>query len=50
MSYKIKAINHSMPAYKAIRGISISTEPLVKTTTNKVKRQVEINNINDYST
>lgn len=44
---KIKEINHTMPAYKAIRGVSISTEPLVKTTTNKVKRQVEINNMND---
>jgi hypothetical protein len=28
-----------MPKYKAIRGIVLTEEPLVKTTTNKIKRQ-----------
>ncbi len=27
-----------MPKYKAIRGIIVSQEPLIKTTTNKIKR------------
>jgi hypothetical protein len=27
-----------MPQYKAIRGIVFGTEPLIKTTTNKIKR------------
>ena len=35
---KIKAINNKMPKYKAIRGIIVSQEPLIKTTTNKIKR------------
>ena len=35
---KIKAINNKMPRYKAIRGIIVSQEPLIKTTTNKIKR------------
>ena len=36
---KIKEINKIMPQYKAIRGMIISEEPLIKTTTNKIKRQ-----------
>ena len=36
---KIKEINQIMPKYKAIRGMIISEEPLIKTTTNKIKRQ-----------
>ena len=35
---KIKEINQIMPKYKAIRGIIVSQEPLIKTTTNKIKR------------
>ena len=35
---KIKSINKTMPHYKAIRGIIISDKPLIKTTTNKIKR------------
>ena len=36
---KIKEINKIMPQYKAIRGMIITEEPLIKTTTNKIKRQ-----------
>ena len=38
-------INKIMPAYKAIRGIYITEEPLIKTTTSKIKRQEEIKTI-----
>ena len=42
----IKAqINHSMPAYKAIREIIVTDEPLIKTTTQKVKRHEELKKI-----
>lgn len=39
---KIKEINQIMPKYKAIRGILISEEPLIKTTTSKIKRQANL--------
>ena len=39
---KIKEVNQIMPKYKAIRGIKISEEPLIKTTTNKIKRQANL--------
>lgn len=39
---KIKDINQIMPKYKSIRGIIISEEPLLKTTTNKIKRQANL--------
>ena len=42
LSDKIKEINRIMPKYKAIRGIIISEEPLIKTTTNKIKRQANL--------
>ncbi len=42
---KIKEINQIMPSYKAIRGIKLSEEPLIKTTTNKIKRQENLKNI-----
>ena len=38
ISDKIKEINKKMPLYKAIRGILLTEEPLIKTTTNKIKR------------
>ena len=38
LSEKIKEINKTMPQYKAIRGIIYTEEPLIKTTTNKLKR------------
>ena len=46
---KIKEINHQMPKYKAIRGIILTEEPLIKTTTNKIKRQVNLDEINKFT-
>ena len=45
LSSKIKEINKTMPPYKAIRGIIISEEPLIRTTTNKIKRQANLDEI-----
>ncbi len=45
LNKRVKEINGTMPAYKAIRGIILSEEPLIKTTTNKIKRQEEIKTI-----
>lgn len=38
-------INKQMPAYKYIREIIVTDEPLVKTTTQKVKREAEMKKI-----
>ena len=35
-------VNHKMPAYKYIREIIVTEEPLIKTTTQKVKRHEEL--------
>lgn len=42
---KIKEINQTMPQYKAIRGMILTEEPLIKTTTNKIKRQENLDAI-----
>ncbi len=42
---KIKEVNRSMPHYKAIKGIILTQEPLIKTTTNKIKRQNNLDQI-----
>lgn len=47
LSNKVKEINKTMPQYKSIKGIILSEEPLIKTTTNKIKRQENLKNIND---
>ncbi len=39
---EIKKINKTLPAYKAIRGIIVTEKPLIKTTTNKIKRQANL--------
>lgn len=39
---KIKEINKTMPLYKAIRGLTITEKPLIKTTTGKIKRQENV--------
>lgn len=41
----IKEINKSMPAYKHIRNIIVTDEPMIKTTTQKIKRNEEIKKI-----
>ena len=42
---RIKDLNETMPAYKGIKGIILSEKPLIKTTTNKIKRQEEMKTI-----
>ncbi len=46
---KIKELNKKMPTYKYIKKLIITDEPLIKTTTNKVKRFEEIKKINEES-
>lgn len=43
---KIKEVNSQMPKYKAIRGVILTEKPLIKTTTNKIKRQANLDAIN----
>lgn len=45
LNQKIKEMNKIMPHYKAIKGILITQEPLIKTTTNKIKRQHNLEKI-----
>ncbi len=46
---KIKEINKIMPQYKAIRGMIITEEPLIKTSTNKIKREANMKEIQKIS-
>lgn len=41
----VKEINKSLPAYKHIRNIIVTDEPMIKTTTQKVKRNEELKKI-----
>ena len=45
LSKKIKEVNQTMPSYKAIRGMILTEELLIKTTTNKIKRQENLDAI-----
>ena len=42
---KIKEINQELPVFKHIKKINITTEPLIKTTTQKVKRYEELKRV-----
>ncbi len=42
---EIKEINTTMPTYKHIRNIIVTDEPMIKTTTQKVKRNEELKKI-----
>ena len=42
---KIKEINKELPVFKHIKKITITTEPLIKTTTHKVKRYEELKRV-----
>ncbi len=42
---EIKEINKTMPAYKHIRNLILTDEPMIKTTTQKIKRNDEIKRI-----
>lgn len=46
---KIKEVNEQMPKYKAIRGLILTEEPLIRTTTNKIKRQANLDAINELN-
>lgn len=46
ISEKVKELNSKLPQYKAIRGMILTEEPLIKTTTNKIKRQENLDAIN----
>ena len=48
LSNKIKEVNKTMPSYKAIRGILLTEEPLIRTTTNKIKRQENLDAIKKF--
>ncbi len=39
---KVKEVNKTLPKYKYIKGLTITDVPLIKTTTNKVKRNEEL--------
>ena len=42
---EVKKVNKTMPAYKYVREIIITDKPLIKTTTQKIKRFEEIKNV-----
>ena len=41
----VKDVNKTVPTYKYIKGISVTTEELIKTTTQKIKRFEEIKKV-----
>ena len=42
---KVKEINKTLPQYKYIKNLIITNEPLIKTTTHKVKRKEELSKV-----
>lgn len=45
INQKVKEINKTMPHYKAVRGITLTQTPLIKTTTGKIKREKNLEQI-----
>ena len=43
---EVKKVNKTMPAYKYIKEITITSKELIKTTTQKIKRFEEIKTVN----
>ncbi len=43
---KIKEVNKTLPQYKYIKNMILTREPLIKTTTNKIKRNEELKSLN----
>ena len=43
----IKGINTKLPKYKYMKKLVLTDEPMVKTTTQKVKRNVELNKMKE---
>lgn len=48
MFEKIKEVNSKLPSYKAIRGMILTETPLIKTTTNKIKRQANLDALSKF--
>lgn len=46
---KVKEVNSQMPKYKSIKGMILTETPLIKTTTNKIKRQANLDEINKFT-
>ena len=46
---KVKEINKTLPPYKYIKNMIITDEPLIKTTTQKIKRKEEFAKIQKYN-
>lgn len=44
---QIQKVNKTLPSYKYIRGLLLTTTPFIKTTTQKIKRFIEISKIED---
>ena len=42
---KIKEVNKTLPRYKYIMSMILTDEPLIKTTTHKIKRNEELNKL-----
>ena len=42
---KVKEINQTLPIYKKIKNITLTTEELAKTTTHKIKRYEELKKV-----
>ena len=42
---KVKEINKTLPQYKYIKNLIVTNEPLIKTTTHKVKRKEELEKV-----
>ena len=45
LKQEVKKVNTQTPTYKNIRGVTITTEPFIKTTTQKIKRHEEMKRI-----
>ena len=43
---EVKKVNKTMPAYKYVRDITVTTKELIKTTTQKIKRFEEMKTVN----
>lgn len=48
LAKEVKEINKTMPRYKSIKGIILTEKPLIKTTTNKIKRQANLDAIRKF--
>ena len=47
LSEEVKKVNNEIPKYKHIQYVTITTTPLIKTTTQKIKRFEEMKHIDE---